>query len=332
MEFLIIRENIMKILTHNKGMILTIDIMNALIILTVLLGLTAQIMDNLSYKIGENSYTSSLDRISSNTADILINTPGSPEDWEERTSYNDVSPGLAKVNSNAIHSPVISYKKLIKLRDNYQSLVVGKVLPKGIKSSLILYPADPSLEIIEINKEPLNLYAADLYQVNKTVLLDRTYPIIVSIYPNITKNQICPHQQSGTSNHFAPNYSSETPGWICHNFLINSTLINDFDFYLMTSPEIISDNNARWLIDNPQNMSENMKNFGTTPQNINSEIEIYSSSNNTSILWLHVFTSAKQQDVFETHIVAVPKGTSSSDVKIQYVNPNPYYFILKIWI
>ncbi len=65
------------------GQVFTIDVMFALFLITVLIGLSANAMDNAGYKILEYSSEQSLQRIAGDTADVLIKTPGTPENWEE---------------------------------------------------------------------------------------------------------------------------------------------------------------------------------------------------------------------------------------------------------
>ena len=58
--------------------------------------MSADAMDIVGNKIYDYSTENSLDRIANDAADILINTPGSPENWEEIKYGTRITPGLAK--------------------------------------------------------------------------------------------------------------------------------------------------------------------------------------------------------------------------------------------
>lgn len=79
----------------NFGQIFTIDALFALLLITVLIGVSANSMDIAGDKIIEYSTEQSFQRIAENMADILIKTPGNPEHWENNKCLATVTPGLA---------------------------------------------------------------------------------------------------------------------------------------------------------------------------------------------------------------------------------------------
>ena len=70
-------------------------------------------MDNAGYKILEYSSEQSLQRIAGDTADVLIKTPGNPENWEEDNPFTLVTPGLAEIDyrTKMIVGEYSEYKK-----------------------------------------------------------------------------------------------------------------------------------------------------------------------------------------------------------------------------
>ena len=56
--------------------------MLALLLITVLIGVSANTMGIVGNKISEYSSEQSIQRIADDTADVLIKTPGIPENWE----------------------------------------------------------------------------------------------------------------------------------------------------------------------------------------------------------------------------------------------------------
>jgi hypothetical protein len=319
----------------DNGLVFTMDIMLALIVFTIIIGISAQTIENLGFHIGDALYINSLEKITTHSSDILLNTPGSPYNWETKTSISGVTPGLASIDSQGkiVHSKIISSSKVKKLKENYQSLVDGKIVPMGFKSSMMLYPSDPSLSEIEIKKEPSNLCATDICIVNRTVILEMPYETLVSINSkNRTCDDICAHRNlSNSSKHTSPDLVQESPGWTCSFFVINTSSINTTDFYLVTEPNP-APNNARWIIDKPDYISDDSHGFDVTPLNVNAPIISLSTSNQTNVLWFHVYSSGKPQDSFKANLIAVPKGTNPCEINSKNSQSQPYYFILKIWI
>ncbi|MDP3066664.1 MAG: hypothetical protein Q8N08_07995 [Methanobacteriaceae archaeon] len=59
--------------------ILSIDLMLAMILVTILLGVSADAMDLISSRMDEHTYANTLERITTENVNILINTSGTPE-------------------------------------------------------------------------------------------------------------------------------------------------------------------------------------------------------------------------------------------------------------
>ncbi|HML04414.1 MAG TPA: hypothetical protein VK426_01440, partial [Methanobacterium sp.] len=180
----------------NVGQAFTLDLMLALVIITMILGVSADAMDIASNKATGYSERFSLERVTNDAADMLIKTQGSPDDWKSKID-NSTTPGLAENDSSGKVIPnTLSIKKIIALKNNYDSLIYGKVLPTGVNSSLMIYPSNPSLKPIEIMKnEPKN--AAEVAVANRTVTfdpLDIKAVIYTSDHQKDFPKIICPNQ------------------------------------------------------------------------------------------------------------------------------------------
>lgn len=79
-------------------MVFSTDLMMALIIITVVLGVSADAMDNVGSKIQDYYYANSVDRITTGAVDMMIKNPGEPQNWEELRTFDGVTPGLADVD------------------------------------------------------------------------------------------------------------------------------------------------------------------------------------------------------------------------------------------
>ena len=169
-----------------RGQVFTIDAMFALILLTVIIGMSADAMDIVGNKICDYSTETSLDRIANDAADILINTPGSPENWEEIKYSTHITPGLAKyeIGKKRVVSNTLSMRKMSRLKHEPEMLT--KMLPESTSYNLIIYPTDQSLPIFVVQNQTPPNNIGDITVINRTILYDyELMDIYLSIKPDI---------------------------------------------------------------------------------------------------------------------------------------------------
>ena len=156
----------------HSGQVFTIDAMFALLLITVIIGFSANAMDIAGNKAGDYSTELSIERIAGDTVDILIKTPGSPENWEELKSFKSITPGLAKLeNSTKTTSRnILAMNKISCLKRNPDLL--KKILPSSMSYSLMIYPINPTLPTIEILNKTPPLDVGDVLVINRTVSYD----------------------------------------------------------------------------------------------------------------------------------------------------------------
>ncbi|HMK54496.1 MAG TPA: hypothetical protein VK444_06915 [Methanobacteriaceae archaeon] len=78
----------------SKGYALSLDLLLALIPLTLILGMVAADMDNVLYQMEDAIFRGSTERVAADTVSTLLETSGTPNDWE--TTGNVSVPGLAE--------------------------------------------------------------------------------------------------------------------------------------------------------------------------------------------------------------------------------------------
>lgn len=83
----------------SKGYALSLDLLLALIPITLMLGLVTANMGNIMYETQDTLYRSSNERVAADTANTLLKTSGDPYDWETNPSSLKVV-GLAKYDYN----------------------------------------------------------------------------------------------------------------------------------------------------------------------------------------------------------------------------------------
>lgn len=327
-----------------SGMAFSMDLMLALVIITVILGVSADAMDIVTSKMEDYAHTSNIERVGSDAADMLIRTPGSPDYWE-KTDLQGINPGLASLDpqTGKVNPNLLSLEKIYGLQRNYEALINGKVIPPGFRSSLMIIPVDTKLEPINVSNSAPDPLCKELMIINRTVLCDYSNCTIL-VFINTEQSisgpskdgnhaEKCPHSDTRDGRqHDQVDYHNSKSGWTCHPFRINREILNKNDFYILTDPSNIKCSAARWVIDRPENMTETGGVFGNAAVPVNGRISECLGNDNNTVLWLHVFTSGNPDQAFNTYLVGFPKGTPFEKVNIQNVNPQPCFFVFKIWV
>ena len=294
--------------------------------------MSANALDIASFKISDYSEGKSLDRIAIDSADILINTPGS-SDWEESNSTLFITPGLAQDNNGSTNSTkILSFNKISKLKTSYFELMAN-VLPQGTNSSLIIQPINCELKTIMISNKTPSTDVSEVAVVNRTVLVNfRDFTVLTRIGKKSNQSDHCPHDDcEECMGHGEPN-SSSTLNWNCKCFKITQKDLNTTDFYILTDPSPTGDNKARWILDSQNNCSEEQEIFLIQPEMVNDKIHSILGENDQVVCWLHVVTSDDSFKQFNTYLIGVPRGTPPEDVRVEYLRPQPCFFIFKVWM
>lgn len=326
-----------KYFEDNEGQIFSLDVMLALIIVTVILGISADAMDMASYKAQDYSLRFSLERTTADAADILIKSPGSPDEWENNGFSQDIIPGLAKkeMSTGKVAPNTLSLIKILKLKGNYNQLMYGKILPDGVNSSMIIYPVNPSLSPLVIKNDKVPAGACEVAVINRTVLCDFLYATtVVGINghlkptPSIEQGfewEVCPHMY-----HNQPDSQTGDPGWACHHFNVTVYDLNSTDFYVITDPTSVT-GSAEWGIDRADKQIDCKEKFSRYPIHVNDKIAAAMGNDTSAVLWFHILTKEGSNNGFNAYIVGVLKGTPMDQVRLDNLGPQPCFFVLQVW-
>jgi hypothetical protein len=313
-----------------KAQIFSLDVLLALIVITVILGISADAMDMVSYKAQDYSSRLSLERITAGAADTLIKSSGSPDKWEEYKIKGDTVPGLAKKEVDQAVPNTLSFVKILKLKDNYAPLMYGGLLPYCINSSMVIYPVDNSLSPIIVMNGTVPESASEVAVANRTVLCEFMH-ISAVIKIGRHKDQqvseeceVCPH-----ADHNQNNLKTGDSGWTCHHFNVTEGDLNSTDFYVVTDPAYVADS-ARWGIDRADVPWDCNEKFSSGPILVNDKIVGVMGNDTKAVLWFHVL-NGDSRDSFDSYVVGVPRGTPLDDVKLSYLGLQPCFFVLKVW-
>lgn len=116
----------------DKGIIFTTDLLLAMIIVTIAIGLASSQLEGLNYQIQDFTVRQSLEKVVNDAADYLVKSNGNPTNWETLTPIQSTSlPGLAVTNANGYpESQFISNDKMYTLNNN-PYLLVNLLNPGG---------------------------------------------------------------------------------------------------------------------------------------------------------------------------------------------------------
>jgi hypothetical protein len=108
----------------SRGYMFSLDLLLALIPITIVLGMVAGDIDNMMYQVQDTVFRGSMDRVAFDAMDTLLETSGTPTNWEETGNPSVV--GLATYDSS--QGPVegtIDTTKLTKLKDSDINNIIG---------------------------------------------------------------------------------------------------------------------------------------------------------------------------------------------------------------
>lgn len=343
--------NPQSILNDSKGFIFSTDLLLSIIIITVIIGISADAIDYSNGFMGDQNSRTILERCTLEAADILIKTPGSPDNWEVLPNCEGISPGLALSYNNSTKSisNTLSWEKINNLTQNYDKLVENKIFPKNIKSNIIIYPLDPRINPIIIHEEPIPSKSSEIVVINRTVQCNflSNYTVIIMDWDKnklnnsqnvsnkfkYSKSDICPHQELNDSlSHASPTNTSPSKIWECRHFNTSTDYLEKNDYYLLTDPSPMVGKSSYWTLDTANNFSSVNNSFKSPNIKLNDEIKNLMGEKENVTLWIHVIGPETTINSFKVYLVAVPKNTDSNYLRAEYFKFQTCNFILKTWI
>lgn len=331
----------------SRGLLLSTDLMLSMVLMTITLGMTANAMDMATNPLQDYSSRSSMENTALEASDLLINTPGSPGNWEEYNNSFAVSPGLAKINpsSGETMSHVISYDKLSALNRSYEYLMEDKVFPEYMDSSISIYPLNSNLKPITIHEDFKARESSEVVVVNRTIMLDYEYlNCTLNISSdmmstedcnlNPTTAEICFHEEHkspiASQGYLAAEKESCGDIWICKHINITAESLNTTDYYLILENRGVDNEKLKWILDSSEKRINEEREFSGSPLKLNEQMLTLIGDNKQTVLWLHV--KCANPGKFNVYVVAAPKNRPLKNEDLVYLNPQPCYLILKVWL
>jgi hypothetical protein len=288
------------------GYAISIDLLLAIIPLTILLGVVSADMDNLIYKMEDTVFRGSMDRVASDAITTLVQTPGDPQNWDE--TGNPLVPGLAEYDSRGgVSQGRISNSKMVALSNNDVQNLVGNEYGVYFNMSTT---NNQTLKTVGT----YNTSAKDIVRVERVGLYSK-FKIVSSAVDLI--------RYTGT-----PRVYTSPPD----PFPTNTYYLNIYDYFVIVvnrgySSATVNVNNERVIF--PQNFTG-----GTRYANITNYINPTILKNTTAFSdnVVDVRGTGSPGDSMDVYIIQVPKGTPIGDVNVQGAAPIKARVQLYLWL
>ena len=350
------------IIKDQYGLLYSSELLLSIIVLIFIIGIIANLSDGLNEKMLTEEELSSLEAIAIESSDYLLSNPGNPENWEEDIGLNNgivsknIIPGLAIKNKNVdngeffdesasdemIMSNTISYNKLIKIKNNYDSLVDRNLFNDSVHSSMAIYPLNSKIRPIEMgydfSNEDDNVNDNDIVTVNRTVKCDFYSGFVVYNFNDFelygddyNKDMFCNHD----TNPNLTNHSNDGRYlWLCKNFRVYKESLDEYNYYLI-SDESVKNSGTNWILESLNRTSENKEILNQEVIDLNTFFLEDLENSSGEIYSIHFNVPKNRVSDFKTVLVAIPNNMtdvliSNDELNYDYFKVQDVNFVLKV--
>ncbi|MBI5680744.1 MAG: hypothetical protein HZC47_07630 [Methanobacterium sp.] len=294
----------------SEGQIFSIDLLLALIPLTIIIGMAAADMDNILYLTQGAVFQSSTDRVAADTITTLLETSGDPVDWELNGTPR--IPGLANYDT-VKKLPIEGTVDPIKLAELNQTHMVS-LIGDSYNYFLNVSRVDTGVNIKTIGT--YNSSAKNIVRYERFILYG--YLNVVSSAKNLIRYNPGP-----------PRVYTSPP----NPFPTNKNYLQVFDYWVLVvnkgyNSATVEINNNR-VID-PSDFTGPSTRFA----NITKPVDPTFMFNQTDLMnnTVTVRGTSNPWDSMDVYVIQVPKGTPKSDITLENVEPKRYRFQLYLWV
>lgn len=298
----------------SKGQLFSLDLLFALIPLTIVLGMVASDMDNVMYLVQDTVYRGSTERVAADTVDALLKTSGTPYDWENNGTPQVV--GLARsdpVNNRPIPD-VISAAKLGATKESYIN---------GSGKSLMgsQYGFNITIQYLEGPRKGQSIYppigspptGTDIVKIERVILYGQM-DIVAELKDSIR-------------------YTSKPRDYISTSlFPTNTAYLNAYDYYVLVDNHDVT--SARINFNNNQKDAVSPDDFNKNVNPIVVKIDPTMLMNQTTLQYNHWEAdqvASKPGSWMDIYIIRVDKGTNSSEISLDNTVPHACLFQFYAW-
>jgi hypothetical protein len=292
-----------------KGFIISMDLLIAIIPITLMLGLVSANMGSIMFELEDTVFRGSTERVAADTMNTLLETSGTPPTWEQTGNASVV--GLAKYDQSKSRpiEGVISPTKLSYVLND--SSTVQNIIGPNYGFYLNIYNISTNTSMGSLGT--YNSSAKDIVRVDKVVLCSKLETVSFLVgeikYTGTSRNYNAPTFQTSTR------YNQSYDYWI---FFVNTGSASANSATIKINGNTITLNSSTIY----------------TPYKINATFLNGNQSNPTQFFNNTVqvnITSSNFGNSMDFYIVQAPKGTAQSEINYNNVVPQKCMFILYLW-
>jgi hypothetical protein len=297
----------LKIDLDSRGLALSLDILLALIPLTIVLGIVAADMDNIMYQMEDTIFRGSTERVAADTINTLLRTSGTPPEWEKTGNPSVV--GLAKYNTQTgtPYESLLSPTKLGALNSSHLQALVGN---NSFYLNVTTVDGNLPIKTVTSSSTGLPTNATDIVRVERVARCSQ-FEVVSSLEGEI--------RYTGATRQYQP-----------PKFLTSYNYNQTYDYYIFiqnsgfTSASVVI-NTFPTITLNALNSSNSYK-INSSYLNVNSSNPNTFYNNSVSMNATGNFGSS-----MNFYIVQAPKNVTASDINSNTVPTRNFRFVLYVW-
>ena len=293
----------------SRGFAISLDLLLALIPITLVIGFVASDMDNLIFQMEDTVFRSSMDRAAEDAMGALLETSGTPSNWE--VNGNPQIAGLAQLDpsTNTPDQGTVDPIKLASLTTSQIQQLVGSQYGFYFNVSTVNNSGTPvSLKTLGNSNFSSGKDVVRVQRIAET----SQFKVVSSLVGQVL-------------------YLGSPISFSLPNFPTSYTSSQSYDYWILIS------NNAGFT-NATVNINNNPINFGstnmTTAAMINSNFLAINSTNpgqyyNNTVTLNGTGSLTSSMDI---RIIQAPKNTSPGAITASTVVPQPSNFVLYVWL
>jgi len=296
--------------SDSKGIAISMDLLLAIIPLTIAIGIIGADMDNMLYLIQDTVYRSSTDRVALDTVNALLQTSGEPTKWE--LTGNATVPGLARFDTSkgVPMEGTIDAAKLAALKDSDIQNMIGNQY--GFFLNITGENLTSGTTLKTMGNPSAMSSAKDVVKIDRMALYSKL-DVVSSIIGQI--------RGSGTNKTYTP-----SPDRFESSYYYNQT----YDYWIL----IVNNgyNSAEVTINGVNTIILNSTTINQ-PVQINPALLNMSQGSPTTLYnnTVTIKAGANKGNSMDLYIVRVPKGTDSGEINYNNVKLKGYRFQFYLW-
>jgi len=289
----------------SRGFAISLDLLLALIPITLILGFVAADMTNLIYQTGDTVFRSSMDRAAGDAVNTLLETSGTPTNWEVNGNPNIV--GLAQYNTNT-NSSMQGTIDPVKL-NAITAPEIQQLIGNDYNFNMTVSTVASSTLIKFIGSSSSN--ASNVIRVQRTVLTSK-----FKVVSELIGGQIL--YTGGVRNYNAPSFQTTSFSNQTYTYWIYfGNVVNFKSATVSINNNAININNlTNGNNNNATQITSTFLNFnGTTP--VNNTVSLNASGSFPSSM--------------DFYIVQAPQGVTGNSINNNTVVPQYCNFVFYLW-